>query len=221
MKNIAFMPLREGSKSIPLKNIKVLAGKPLCYWSLFALQNSVVDKIYIATDSRQIKDTISSFNFSKIELYDRSARNAQDNSTTEEVMLEFLDNMKIKPDINFMLVQATSPFTKTNHFDQALAQYLESDCDSLLSATLTKRFFWKKDGIALNYDYKNRPLRQYFEGYYMENGAFYINSVANILKYKNRLCGKISIYEMPEYTSFEIDEEIDWIIAEKLLTVYN
>ena len=51
----------------------------------------------------------------------------------------------------------------------------------------------------------------------MENGAFYINSVENILKFKNRLCGKIGIYEMPAYTAVEIDEPDDWIILENIM----
>ena len=51
----------------------------------------------------------------------------------------------------------------------------------------------------------------------MENGACYINSVKNILKCKNRLFGKISVYKMPEYTAAEIDEPDDFIIIEKLM----
>jgi len=51
----------------------------------------------------------------------------------------------------------------------------------------------------------------------VENGAFYINKVGNILRYKNRLSGKISIYEMPEFTSIELDEPNDWLIAEDLM----
>jgi len=51
----------------------------------------------------------------------------------------------------------------------------------------------------------------------MENGAFYINTVANIKSSGNRLCGKIGIYEMPEYTAAEIDEPDDWIILENLM----
>jgi N-acylneuraminate cytidylyltransferase len=84
----------------------------------------------------------------------------------------------------------------------------------------TKRFFWNENGTPINYDYKNRPRRQDFDGMLMENGAFYISSIGNIKKYKNRLSGKIAIYEMPEYTAIEIDEEDDWIIAEKLMQKY-
>ena len=55
----------------------------------------------------------------------------------------------------------------------------------------------------------------------MENGAFYINKVENILKDKNRLSGNIGIYEMPEYSAIEIDEAIDWKIVEVLLAEQN
>jgi N-acylneuraminate cytidylyltransferase len=50
----------------------------------------------------------------------------------------------------------------------------------------------------------------------LENGAFYINSVGNILETKNRLTHPIAIAEMPEYTAVEIDEPEDWMIAEKI-----
>lgn len=63
----------------------------------------------------------------------------------------------------------------------------------------------------------NRPRRQNFKGELMENGAFYINTVSNILKSGNRLSGKIGIYEMPEYTATEIDEPDDWTILENLM----
>ena len=66
----------------------------------------------------------------------------------------------------------------------------------------------------------NRPRRQDFDGYMMENGACYINSVANIKKSKNRLYGKICVYEMPEYTATELDEEVDFYIIEKLMEKY-
>jgi len=51
----------------------------------------------------------------------------------------------------------------------------------------------------------------------MENGACYINSIGNIKRDKNRLSGKISVYEMPEYTAVEIDEPDDFLLIEKLM----
>ena len=68
-----------------------------------------------------------------------------------------------------------------------------------------------------NYDVYNRPRRQEFTGYLVENGAFYITSREKLLSSKNRLSGKIRAYEMDESTYFEIDEPSDWIIIEKQL----
>src|SRR5690606_27035590 len=55
----------------------------------------------------------------------------------------------------------------------------------------------------------------------MENGAFYVSKIRDILSSKNRLSGKIGIYEMPEYTAFEIDEPDDWNIIEQLFYKYS
>lgn len=215
---LAFIPVRGGSKSIPLKNIKPFCGKPLVYWNIKALQDAPsVDKIVVATDSSLIKETVALFGFSKVELYDRKAENAADTASTESVMLEYIEAAKLTDDTTFMLVQATSPLTKTEHFEGGLSLYNSQSFDSVLTCVRNKRFFWNDDGTSKNYDYKNRPRRQNFSGVFMENGAFYINSVKNIITFGNRLSGKIGIYEMPEYTATEIDEPDDWIILENLM----
>ena len=116
-----------------------------------------------------------------------------------------------------MLVQATSPLTETIHFTEALQMYAKGEYDSMLTCVRNYRFFWNEDGTSMNYDYRNRPRRQNFSGMLMENGAFYINTVGNILEAGNRMSGKIGIYEMPEYTATEIDEPDDWSVLESLM----
>ena len=219
--NIAFLPVRCGSKSIPFKNIKGFCGKPLVYWNLEALQASKnIDRIFVATDCDEIKIVVNSFEFSKVEIYDRDFQNASDTASTESVILEFISKQQFDDSDLFFLVQATSPFTQAKDFDDALKTLKSKNADSLLTCVRTKRFFWDEDGMPYNYDYNNRPRRQDFDGMLMENGAFYINSISNIKYNKNRLSGKISIYEMAEFTAVEIDEKDDWIIAEKLMYKY-
>ena len=216
--NIAFVPARCGSKSIPFKNIKNFCGKPLIFWVLSALQASKsVDKIFVATDCDNIRNIVLSFGFSKVEPYMRDPENATDESSTESVMLEFLEKKSIADDSKFLLVQPTSPFTTAADFDNALQLLEQSKKSSLLTCVRSKRFFWDETGKPINYDYKNRPRRQDFRGVFMENGAFYISSVGNIKKTNNRLTDDIVIYEMPEYTSVELDEMHDWVIAEHLM----
>ncbi len=215
---VAFIPVRGGSKSIPLKNIKPFCSKPLLCWSIEALEEcGAVDSIVVATDSSDIEAVVSAGGYSKVVIYHRSAENARDCSSTESVMLEYIEYARLESTTTFMLVQATSPLTQSEHFDEALGIYEYGDYDSMLSCVCNKRFFWSEDGVSKNYDYRARPRRQDFEGELMENGALYINSVAGITESKNRLSGRIGIYEMPEYTSFEIDEEDDWMIMEALM----
>lgn len=222
MSVIAFIPVRGGSKSIPLKNIKPLCGKPLVCWNIEALEACPeVDEVIVATDSDEIWRTVESRNYKKTKLYRRSAKNACDTASTESVMLEYIEYAKLDKDEVFMLVQATSPLTEAVHFSEALQTFGKRGYDSMLTCVRNYRFFWNEDGSSMNYDFMNRPRRQNFSGMLMENGAFYINTVGNILTNGNRLGGKIGIYEMPEYTATEIDEPDDWMILEKLMRKYK
>ncbi len=217
-KVLAFIPVRGGSKSIPLKNIKPFCGKPLVCWNLEALEScDLVDEIIVATDSDDIWRVVESKNYNKTRLYRRSAENACDTASTESVMLEYIKHAKLNANDVFMLVQATSPLTQTKHFTEALQKYTNGEYDSILTCVRNYRFFWNEDGTSMNYDFKNRPRRQNFGGMLMENGAFYINTVNNILLNGNRLSGNIGIYEMPEYTAAEIDEPDDWVVLESLM----
>ena len=197
---IAFMPLRCGSKSIKFKNIKNFCGKPLCYWNLESLQQSLVDKIIVATDCSEIENIVLSFCFSKVEIYRREARNAQDESSTESVMLEYINaNTNLSYSDIFVLVQATSPLTETKDFNTAILDFQTSKADSMLSCVRIKRFFWDSKGAALNYDPQKRPRRQDFNGCLMENGAFYVTTIEKLWKEQNRISGNVRIYEMEEY----------------------
>ncbi|MFT3739991.1 MAG: HAD hydrolase family protein [Breznakibacter sp.] len=216
---IAFVPVRGGSKSIPLKNIKDFCGKPLVYWLVNAL-NAVgrIDRVVVATDSDEIDHVVSGFKMPKVSVYRRLPENASDTASTESVMLEYIERAgtEVNPTDWFILAQATTPFTQAEHLNGALDMVWAQKCDSVLTCVRQKRFFWRPDGTPVNYDYRNRPRRQDFEGHLMENGAFYISTVGNILRDRNRLSGKIGVYEMPDYSAVEIDDPDDWTVAANL-----
>ena len=219
MMNVAFIPVRGGSKSIPLKNIKPICGKPLVYWTVkAAVDCELIDKVYVATDSPVIKETVESFGFDKVEAIGRSAESASDTASTESAMLEFAREYAFD---HMVLVQATSPLLTGEDLTGGMKLYGEPGTDGVLSVVRQKRFNWNtdEDGFAtpINYDYQNRPRRQDFDGYLTENGAFYITSRERLLKTKCRLSGRIRAYEMDEATFFEIDEPSDWLIIEQLM----
>lgn len=224
--NVAFIPVRGGSKSIPLKNIKPISGRPLVYWTVKAACGcKYIDKVFVATDSDKIKETVEGFKegseaelFKKAEVIGRSAESASDTASTEFAMLEFADKMEFD---NIVLVQATSPLLVSSDLDRGFETFGEENVDSVLSVVRQKRFHWGNDenGFAhpTNYDVFHRPRRQEFDGYLVENGAFYISSKEDLLKSKNRVSGNIKAVEMNEDTFFEIDEPSDWVIIEALM----
>ena len=219
--NIAFIPVRGGSKSIPLKNIKFINGKPLVYWAVKAANDAkTIDKVVVATDNFQIKNTVLQFNMDKLTIYDRKSENAQDTSSTESVILEYINFAKPNLNDNFILIQATSPLIRAEDIDGMWHKLKNSDADSIFSCVREKQFHWieTQSGVKpLNYDPFNRPRRQDFKGILVENGACYISTVENIKNSKCRISGKIDFYEMLPETAYEIDEETDFIIIEQIM----
>lgn len=211
---IALVPLRGGSKSIPMKNIRPLGGQPLCAWVLQAAAACpAIDAVYVSTDSDIIRQTVQSLNLG-VEVIDRPAELATDEATTESVMLHFMGQVPFE---RLVTIQATSPLLTAQHLQRALTQFDQAGCDSMLSAVRTKRFFWNDDATPINYDPQYRPRRQEFAGTLMENGAFYVIRRTVLQAGGCRLGGKIGIFEMPEHTAVEIDEPADWEAVARLL----
>ncbi len=227
--NIALIPARGGSKSIPFKNIKIMNGKPLIYWTIkAACECHYIHKVYVSTDSPIIRDTALAIreehafeNSDKIEVVSRSEASSTDTASTEMVMLEFAKQHMFD---NIVLIQATSPLLKAKDLNAGFEKLDNELTDSVLSVVRQKRFLWQLEGDSytpINYDYQHRPRRQEFEGFLVENGAFYICSRQALIESKNRLNGKISIVEMPEESYYEIDEPSDWDIIQNIMKKEN
>ncbi len=224
--NVAFIPVRGGSKSIPLKNIRPICGEPLVYWTVkAACECKYIDKVYVATDNERIKDVVEGFRQKilksindKLVVIGRSAESATDTASTESAMIEFAEQYEFT---NIVLIQATSPLLTSEDLNKGFESFASDDTDSVLSVVRQKRFRWDTDsnGIVqpVNYDVFNRPRRQEFKGDLVENGAFYISSKESLLRSRNRISGRIRAVEMCEDSFFEIDEPSDWIIIEALM----
>ena len=217
--NIAFIPVRGGSKSIPLKNIKLFCGKPLVYWVAKAASDcSCIDKVYVSTDCKEISEVVNDLALPKIQLVKRSIETATDSSSTELAMLEFAQLYDFQ---NIVLIQATSPLLMTDDLHNGFDVFFKPGVDSVVSVVRQKRFIWSKSKNgsvqSVNYDPKKRPRRQEWDGFLVENGAFYITSKRMLLKNRCRLSGNVYCCEMNEDSYFEIDEPDDWPIMETIL----
>lgn len=220
----ALIPVRGGSKSIPLKNIRPINGRPLVYWTLdAAMQCEQIERVYLCTDSAEIRECVAQYKRNcqtpgKLICIDRPEETATDTASTESVMLYFAN--RFSDFTHLLLIQATSPLLTAEDLAGGIACFEGKQYDSLLSVVRQKRFVWKAENDAaqaVNYDFYHRPRRQEFDGYLVENGAFYITSRSRLLETSCRISGRIGTYEMPEETYFEIDEPSDWIIIEQLL----
>lgn len=224
---VAFIPVRGGSKSIPLKNIKPINGRPLVYWVIDAAVGCAgIDKVYVSTDSPVIEKAVEDYKKAnggseKLFCIGRAVHTATDTASTESAMLDFAGRYDFE---HIILIQATSPLLTSGHLEEAIKAYHAGGNDSLLSVVRQKRFVWEaapEGARPLNYDYLNRPRRQEFDGFLVENGAFYITRKEFLLESGCRLSGKVGVYEMEEETYFEIDEPSDWMIIENLMSRKN
>ncbi|TDO95984.1 cytidylyltransferase domain-containing protein [Marinomonas balearica] len=223
MRTVAFIPARGGSKGIPGKNIKDIAGKPLIVWSIERAKNSkLVDKVIVSTDSEEIAK-IAKENGAEVPFL-RPEDISGDTATTESAMLHYCDWLEKNNELydNLLLVQVTSPIRAETRFDDAINYFKNNQLDSLLSVCPSHRFFWRDlENPVASYDFKNRPRRQDLkqsEIPYMETGSFYITKIEKLRKHKNRLCGKVGMFVTPEEESYEIDSLVDFKFCESMLT---
>ena len=219
LKIVSIIPARGGSKAIPQKNIVDFCGKPLLAWTIeHALNSRFIEKVYVSTDDPKIAEVATNYGAKVIE---RSKELATDTSPSEEALLHALmyieEKEGLKPDI-VVFLQCTSPLREPEDIDNAIRKFIKEKADSLFSVAKLEDFcVWKKENntwISVTFDYKNRGMRQDREPYYLENGSIYIFKPEILKKYKNRLGGRITIYEMPYWKSYEIDSWEDLEICE-------
>jgi len=212
----ALIPLRAKSTRIKNKNFVKVKKKPLfMHATQQALNSRLINKVFISTDSNKVK-----INNKKLLVIKRSRISSNKNAPTEIVIKEFLKKYSCD---YLVLIQATNLFIKSKYLDKAINKLITNSkkYDSLLSVVNSKYLIWKKKNnyvVPKNYNYKKRPRSQDIkENEYIENGSFYIFKIKNFFKSKNRLYGKITYFEMPKETIFEVDEKEDLEIIKKLI----
>ena len=221
MKNIALIPARGGSKGIKRKNIKLFNNKPLIYWTIeIALASDYIDRVIVSTEDEEIADIARSF--SAEVPFIRPASLAQDKSNSIETVLHALENLS---DVeNILLMQPTSPLRKTDHIKEIFRLRSKFNNDSAVSISPAKKhldLFFSMDSrnriIPSSENLKLAP-RQYYPSKFILNGSLYLANKESIQRNKSFITSNTIGYIMPEEYSIDIDTQLDWDIAEFLMT---
>ncbi len=207
MKIVSLIPARRGSKGIPNKNLINLCGKPLIYYSIKASKRSLVNETWVSSDSDKILKVSKNYGAKTLK---RPLKLSGDNATSETALLHFAKNVDF--DI-IVFIQCTAPLIKSKDINRGIEKMKKFD--SVLSVSETSQMFWDENGPL--YDIKKRARRQTSIKRYLETGSFFITSKKNLLKYKNRLSGKIGLVKIPKIRSFDIDGYEDLKIVKTII----
>lgn len=223
MKPLVVIPARGGSKGVPRKNIKLLNGKPLIQYTIEAARGVFEDnQICVSTDDQEIKTVVENMGLSVPFL--RPEHLAIDTAGTYEVLLhavEFYENKGYEPD-SLILLQATSPFRTARHLQEALALY-DTTCEMVVSVKETKSNPYyilreeNEQGWLVKSKEGNFIRRQDCPKVYELNGAIYIINIDALKSKPLHEFTKMRKFEMDEMSSHDIDNPIDWIVAEALI----
>ena len=216
---VVIIPARGGSKRLKNKNLKIFRNKPLIFWSINAAKKSkLVDDVYVTSENENILKISQRFNAKTI----KRPKNLSNDIIMPDQAIKHA-YIKIKKSYDYIVsLQPTSPIRSSTDIDEAIKKIIKTKADSLTSVFKTHAFIWKKKGDYFeptNYDYNNRPRSQDCE-FYQENGSILITKPKILLKKNNRLGGKVSVYIMNFWKSFDIDNIEDFKLIE-FLTKYK
>lgn len=222
---LAIIPARGGSKGIPGKNKKLFGGKPLVsYPILAARQSRLVSRVICSTDDPEIAELAIRFGAEVPRL--RPAALATDETSTIDVVIDVLETDD-EVSNTIIVLEPTSPLTTANDIDMGLSTFLESKhAPSLISISHSVSghpqytFRVKPDEtlesiLGKNWKFKRR---QELEPLYFQDGSLYISSRMNLLKNRSFISNGTLGLLMPKYKSFELDDELDWVVLETILS---
>jgi len=221
MNCLAIIPARGGSKGIPRKNVRPLAGKPLIAFNIEQAKRSrYVNRLVVSTDDAEIGAVAQQYG---AEVVWRPAEISGDTASSESALLHVLEHLRQSEDYHpevLVFLQCTSPLTLAEDIDGTVQALLDQGADSALAAIPFHYFLWRQtddDAVGINHDKRIRPLRQEREPQYMEAGAVYAMRVDGFLQARHRFFGKTALYVMPGERRLEIDDPVDFQIAEVLV----
>lgn len=216
----ALIPMRHHSQRVPGKNYRLLAGKPL-YQHIVETLLAVpeIDTIVVDTDSEPVMDGLRK-NFPAVRIIERPASLRADTISMNEILM--YDTAQVEADF-YIQTHSTNPLLKPGTVSRAIQAFLDGypEYDSLFSVTQIQTRLWDRDGHGINHDPNVLLQTQDLTPIYEENSCIYIFSRDNLLKRRNRLGAHPLMFEINPDEAWDIDEELDFAIADFLMSLRN
>ena len=219
---LAIVTARGGSKRLPHKNILDLEGRPLIAWSIEAgLKSQYIDNVIVTSDSDDILRISKKYGAQTIK---RPQNLAEDTTSSIDTLLHAIQGLTDEYDF-VILLQPTSPLRTEVYIDEAIELLDEKKADAIVSICETEHSpLWSntlpKDESMVNFitdeikNTRSQDLPQYFR----LNGAIYICNIEKLIKENSLFLKKnIFAYKMDQYSSVDIDTQLDFEIAKVMI----
>ncbi|ROR31171.1 CMP-N-acetylneuraminic acid synthetase [Curtobacterium sp. JUb34] len=216
---LAVVPARAGSKGIPGKNLRTVAGRSLVRRAVESARSAaLIDAVVVTTDGDAIAAEARA---AGADVVRRPADLAGDEASSESALLHVLDELEAAgtglPEV-LVFLQATSPFIDPDDLDTAIRRVSEGHADVVFAAAPSHAFLWRvaADGsaVAVNHDAATRPRRQDRAAEYRETGASYVMRTDGFRQHRHRFHGRVELIAVDPAGAIDIDDETDLIVAE-------
>ncbi len=217
MQILAVIPARGGSKGIPKKNIRLMYGKPLISYSINNAKNShYITDVFVTTDSDEIAEVAEEYG---AEVIKRDESLSSDLVTLDPVIYHAkncAEKIKNKKYDVVVTLQPTSPLLKVATLDNGIEYFIKGNFDTVISVINKPHLSWGKKENKIVPLYKERKNRQELPPQYFETGAFLI-AKSDAVKNNTRIGENVSVFEVPEEESIDIDDKNDWLLTENIM----
>jgi spore coat polysaccharide biosynthesis predicted glycosyltransferase SpsG/CMP-N-acetylneuraminic acid synthetase len=209
------IPARAGSKTIPKKNLRLLAGKPLFSYVLETL-STIAEKnqIIVSTDDEEIVELAAPSAL----IHHRSASASDDAATLDDTAMEVARYLQKNHGANsedvFVTVQPTSPFITPETIQKAVKKQRQKNVDTVITVKDDRHLRWTKTGNKSIPLYEERVNRQQMQPVFAETGGVISTSIGYLLQHGSRIGKNISLIEVDEREGLDIDNYSDWALAE-------
>lgn len=213
---VALVPMRHHSQRVPGKNFRPMAGKPLFHHIIDTLLACPeISQVVVDTDSQPVMQGLQQ-HFPEVTILERPDFLRADTISMNEILV--YDTSQIQADY-YLQTHTTNPLLHPSTISRAIQTFLAniSTFDSLFSVTRKQIRLWDQHGRAINHDPTVLLQTQDLPPVYEENSCIYIFSRQTLLSHRNRLGQHPFMFEIDADEAWDIDEELDFLIAEFLI----